>query len=107
LEKNSELNERISSLNVELLEHLTSVLKWIIHNSETEKRVPPNMEALFHLLKRSQAIIKEMAEAKYNPITVDAIIRPKTSDEKYHPNDSDGEVPLPTLECFIIVSYWR
>lgn len=87
----TELNDRIASLNVELLEHLIQALQWLLQYSTTEKVMLPNLKVLGHLLIRSEAIIREMAEQKYNPLTKNPVL----SDANLQGKPSDKDLTKP------------
>jgi hypothetical protein len=92
---------QVASLNVELLEHLTQALKWTIAYADANDIALTNIEALYHLLERAQALIKEIAATNafaYLPSS-DAFIHPKASDE-------DSPEPFTRL-CFIFGTRFR
>jgi chromatin remodeling complex protein RSC6 len=85
--------ERMHQLNLELLEQLDVVFKWII---ETDMPIP-NKEKLSSLFSRTNALLKELYSS--SPQTM---IYQKLADEKKQHPRTDGEVPVP---CMILQAF--
>lgn len=76
--------EQMHQLNLELLEQLDVVCKWIV-----ETNMPfPNTEKLASLLAKSQALLKEI----YSRSSITVVEYKHLTDEKKHLFKADGEV---------------
>ena len=60
--------KKLKRLNEELMEHLNSTVRWILHYCEKNDLRPPNLDILDNAVERSQDYIQKMATitTKYN-----------------------------------------
>lgn len=53
--------KKLKKLNEELLEHLNSMIRWLLHYCEKNDLRPPNLDILENAIERSQDYIQKMS----------------------------------------------
>jgi hypothetical protein len=83
--------KRMYQLNAELLEQLAVTCDWLRRSGVSL----PNENAFFSLLNKAVALLNEIQADSPK-----VLIYQKLSDERKHPEESDGEVTEPSCDTF-------